>query len=205
MESGDTMNTNNCWLVRGAYTKPQGKERSFLPCALKPEFSLMGKDFDEISETLKAEGLSGVNLSIAVGIADFFVNGIQPGDILILANKLTPDVISLVRAVGGYSYDVEQGGHYREVQFLHEIPRASLPKQFRDSVLRTPRLVAKVAFDESVKSLLDKSVLDKPTSLEVKFPLRPDFSIAFTIPSDLTEKESERFSAFVKTLFQKEG
>lgn len=199
------MAINNCWLVRGAYTKPQGKERSFLPCAFKPEFSLMGKNSDEISDTLKAEGLSGVNLSIAVGIADFFVNGIQPEDILIVANKLTPDVISLVRVVGGYSYDDEQGGHFREVQYLHDIPRASLPKQFRDTVLRTPRLVAKVAFDEAVESLLDKSVLDKPTSLVVKFPLRPDFSIDFTIPSDLTEKESERFSAFVKTLFQKEG
>lgn len=124
--------------VRGAYTKPQGKERSFLPCAFKPEFSLMGKNSDEISDTLKAEGLSGVNLSIAVGIADFFVNGIQPEDILIVANKYTPDVISLVRVVGSYSYDDKQGGHFREVQYLHDIPRASLPKQFRDTVLRTP-------------------------------------------------------------------
>jgi hypothetical protein len=200
------MGSNNCWLVRGAYTKPQGKEQNFLPCAFKPEISLMGKDSEEIFNALKAEGLSGVNLSIAVGIAGFFVNGIQPEDIIIVANKLRPDVISLVQVVGGYSYDVAKGGHFREVRYLHEIPRASLPKQFRDTVLRTPRLVARVNFDEAViKSLLDMSVLDKPTALAVKFPLRPDFSIDFTIPSDLTERESERLSSFIKTLFQKEG
>jgi len=198
------MENQNCWLVRSAYTKPTKTPRSILTCAFKPEHSLTGKDSGEISDSLIAEGLTGVNLSIASSIADLFVSGIQIDDILVVANKDTPELINLVRVIGDYDYNDKEAVHAREVEFLHSIPRTSLPKQFRDSVLRTPRLVAKVVFDDVIKSLLDKSVLDKPTALTVKFPLRPDFSIDFTIPSDLTERESERFSAFVKTLFQKE-
>lgn len=198
------MENQNCWLVRSAFTKPIETSRSILTCAFKPKHSLTGKDSAEISNALIAEGLTGVNLSIASSIADLFVSGIKINDILVVANKNTPELINLVRVIGDYDYDDKEALHTREVEFLHSIPRTSLPKQFRDSVLRTPRLVAKVAFDDVIKSLLDKSVLDKPTALTVKFPLRPDFSIDFTIPSDLTERESERFSAFVKTLFQKE-
>ncbi len=195
---------NSCWLVRSVYTKPQGNERSFLSCALKPEYSLVGKNSEQISDTLNKAGLTGVNLSIALSIADFFVNGIQLGDILIIANKSTPNVISIAKVVGGYGYDVEKGGHFREVKYLHELPRASLPKNFRNSVLRTPRLVAKVVFDDAVRSLLDKSILEQPIALSVKFPLRPDFSIEFTIPSDLTAGESMRLSTFINTLNQQE-
>lgn len=194
---------NSCWLVRSVYTKPQGNERSFLSCALKSEYSLVGKNSEQISDTLNKAGLTGVNLSIALSIADFFVNGIQLGDILIIANKSTPNVISIAKVVGGYGYDVEKGGHFREVKYLHELPRASLPKNFRNSILRTPRLVAKI-FDDAVESLLDKSILEKPNALSVKFPLRPDFSVEFTIPSDLTTGEAGRFSTFVGTLYQKE-
>lgn len=198
------MENKNCWLVRSTYTKPTETQKSILTCAFKPEYSLESMNSGEISDALIAEGLTGVNLSIASSIADFFVNGIQIDDILVVANKNTPELINLVRVIGDYDYDDKESIHTREVEFLHSIPRASLPKQFRDSVLRTPRLVAKITFDDVIKSLLDRSVLDKPTALTVKFPLRPDFSIDFFIPSDLTDRESERFSAFVKTLFQKE-
>lgn len=199
------MEINRCWLVRSNYSKQQGKAKSSLSCTFKPEYRLSGKNSDEISNALKSEGLMGVNLSIAVSIADLFVNSIQLDDMLLVANKQTPDIISIVKVVGNYNFDVEKAVHFRDVVFLHEIPRASLPKHFRDTVLRTPRIVAKVTLDEVVKSLLDKSVLYKPAALAVKFPLRPDFSIDFTIPSNITKKETERFSDFVKTLFQQEG
>jgi len=199
------MEIQNCYLVRSDYRIPSDSSVSVLSCPFKPDYSLIGKSSGEISDTLSVDGLTGVTLSIASSIADIFVNCINIGDILIVSNRNTYEIISLVRVVGNYGFDDRVRVHTRQVKFLHSIPRTSLPKPFRDSVLRTPRLIAKIPFDTVVQSLLDKSVLDKPSALAVKFPLRPDFSIEFSIPSNMTVIESERLSAFVKTLYQQEN
>ena len=83
--------------------------------------------------------------------------------------------------------------------------RASLPDKFRSSVLKTPRLVAKVVFDDTVERIITGVLPDRPRLLNVVFPLRPDFSINFSIPCDFTEREAERLSNFAKTLFLEEG
>ena len=196
--------TNNYWLVRSpSYTIPAVTEssRSVLQCFFKPDYSLQSYSTSEISHALGSEGINGVNLSIATSIADLFVNCIKISDIVIVTNKNSSDLVHIVQVCGEYVYD---GVHMRAVKYLHSIPRTLLPKAFRDGVLRTPRLVAKIIFDEILQSILDKSVLNKPSALAVKFPLRPDFTIDFTIPSDLTKTEAERMSAFVITLFQKD-
>ncbi len=170
---------------------------------------LTGKTREEIKSLLeqKPYGLKSVKLGHSYATVDIFVNGIQKDDLVLCPNG---GDIYLGMVVGEYRYDSIYANdkygypHCREVKWLKHISREELSKQLRRS-LKVHRTTADLSkhYQEIYALANDETWDNEDNTIDLIYPLRPDFNITLTIPKDMSKIEAERLSLYFSTLFFK--
>lgn len=146
-------------------------------------------------------------------VANNFVNKMQEMDLALIANGQSIYAVEIMSKYDYYySKFVVQNHlcHRRSIRLMHTYTRDELSLELRIA-LKSGRQIADISkhYAEVYRLCygkdIEESKVDEPVSdVEVSYPLRPDFQIKFTVPSDMTREESRRFEAFVKTLYFKE-
>lgn len=182
--------------------------------ARENSINLTGKNINEIKDTLSQAPyyLNGSELGNTRSVLDLFVNQMKEGDLV-----LVPDdrVIYFARIEGAYQHEsslitplpYEQEAspwlaHQRSVTWLGDIPRSELSNELREA-FKNQRLVGDLSkfYDEIEARSQGLPYEPKKDTIEVRYPLRPDFEITYTIPADMTVAEAEKLSAHFKTVF----
>ena len=176
---------------------------------------LSGKSVEEINDILSKEPyqLKGNDLGNTRLSLDLFVNQMKVGDLVLIPDGRT---IHFARIDGDYKHqshiftpvDPDRPktpwlAHQRNVTWLEKIPRDELSDKLRDT-LKNQRLVGDLSrfYDEiDARSKGLPYEPPKKETIEVQYPLRPDFEITYTIPADMTATEAEKLSAYFKTVF----
>ena len=176
--------------------------------------NLSGKSVEEINDILSKEpyqlkeGSRG-NTRLYL---DLFVNQMKIGDLVLIPDGRT---VHFARITGDYMHQSEVLwpiyrnapkspwlAHQRSVEWLETISRDDLSNKLRDT-LKNQRLVGDLSkfYDEIEARSQDLPYEPKNNTIEVRYPLRPDFDITYTIPADMTAAEAEKVSAHFKTVF----
>ncbi len=172
---------------------------------------LSGKSREDIKELLSGEPYhySGVVLGNAYATIDILVNRMQKGDYLLI-----PDGDEIYFAVVDSAYvfdqtvDNETEGypHQRKVKsFTASHLRTELSKQLRSS-LKVHRTTADLSkhYDE-IKALADGgSFCADCEDVEVSYTLRPNYTVTFSVPDDITKTEAKRLSMYLASLYFQE-
>lgn len=209
---------NNAWLIR-PYPNKQPRLSEFLdnkiiavgwPCI----GDLKGKSREELKETLSKPPYSyeGLILGNAYATIDIFVNQMKVGDLLLMPNG---DDIYFGTISSDYyldpSVDNDKDGypHQRKAEWLKNTSRKELSKELRSS-LKVHRTAANLShhFAEIDALIHDKEVpATTPAStdtIDVSYPLRPNYNVSFSIPIDITADEAKRLSAYFASLYFKD-
>lgn len=209
---------NNAWLIR-PYPHKQPRLSEFLdneiiavgwPCI----GDLKGKSREELKETLSKPPYryEGLILGNAYATIDIFVNQMKVGDLLLMPNG--DDIYFGIISSDYYrdpSVDNDKDGypHQRKAEWLKNTSRKELSKELRSS-LKVHRTAANLShhFVEIDALIHDKEVpATTPASadtIDVSYPLRPDYNVAFSIPVDITSDEAKRLSAYFASLYFKD-
>lgn len=209
---------NNAWLIR-PYPHKKPRLSEFLsqkiiaigwPCI----GDLTSKSREELKETLSAPpyGYEGLVLGNAYATIDIFVNQMAIGDLLLMPNG---DDIYLGRISGDYyldpSVDNDKSGysHQRKAEWIRNTPRKELSKELRSS-LKVHRTAANLSHHYAeIDGLIHGraaavSAPSKTDTIDVSYPLRPDYNVSFRIPTDITLEEARRLSAYFASLYFKD-
>lgn len=209
---------DNAWLIR-PYPHKQPRLSEFLdneiiavgwPCI----GDLNGKSREELKETLSEPPYSyeGLTLGNAYATIDIFVNQMKAGDLLLMPNG---DDIYFGKISSDYyfdpSVDNDKDGypHQRKAKWLKNTSRKELSKDLRLS-LKVHRTAANLShhFAEIDALIHDKEVpVATPAStdtIDVSYPLRPNYNVSFSIPIDITADEAKRLSAYFASLYFKD-
>lgn len=199
----------NAWLVR---PKPEFNNRmgdflenNLVAIGWSNTGDLSGKSRDEIKGILSSPPFSynSLELGNAYATVDLFVNQMKPGDLL-----LVPDGndIHFAQVESGYEYNPEGGPlpdipHQRKVRWLEHTERNRMSKKLRSS-LKVHRTVADLSrHTQEIESLSEgREYQPARTAIDVSYPLRPEWTVTFQIPSDMTDDEAERLAAHLRTL-----
>ena len=145
----------------------------------------------------------------AYATVDIFVNQMKLGDLVLIPNG---DDIYFGRIAGDYHFDPakadESNGypHQRSVEWLSNCGRSALSLDLRSS-LKAPRTIAQLSnHADEIEALSRGERCETTTSnsvqtLPVSYPLRPDFSVSFEIPKDITKEEAQRLSTYFASLY----
>lgn len=146
-------------------------------------------------------------------VANNFVNKMQEMDLALIVNGQSIYAVEIMSKYDYYysKYVVQNFlCHRRTIRLMHTYTRDDLSLELRIA-LKSGRQIADISkhYAEVYRLCygkdIEESKVDEPVSdVEVSYPLRPDFQIKFTVPSDMTREESRRFEAFIKTLYFKE-
>ena len=206
---------NNAWLIR-PYPHKQPRLSEFLsqkiiaigwPCI----GDLTGKSREELKETLSEPPYSyeGLILGNAYATIDIFVNQMAIGDLLLMPDG---DDIYFGKISSDYylesSVDNDKDGypHQRKAEWLKNTSRKELSKELRSS-LKVHRTTANLShhYAEIDALIHDREVpAAAPTdTIDVSYPLRPDYNVSFSIPTDITADEAKRLSAYFASLYFK--
>ncbi len=208
---------NNAWLIR-PYPHKHPRLSEFLankiiavgwPCI----GDLTGKSREELKETLSKPPYSyeGLILGNAYATIDIFVNQMKVGDLLLMPNG---DDIYLGKILSDYyldpsvDYDKDGYSHQRKAEWLKNMSRKELSKELRSS-LKAHRTAANLShhFAEIDALIHNREVpVATPVStdtINVSYPLRPNYNVSFSIPIDITEDEAKRLSAYFASLYFK--
>lgn len=208
--------TKSAWLVRPC---PHGKNRlkefrnqNIVAIGWPCIGDLTGKSRENLKEILSNPpyNLNGLALGNAYPTIDIFVNQMQPGDLVLVANG---EDIYFAEITSGYYLDQtvdnddEGYSHQRQVRWLADTSRKRLSKALRDS-LKAHRTTANLSQHvEEIRALAHGETYEpknsNPNTIEVSYPLRPDHTITFSIPVDITENEARRLSNYFATLYFK--
>lgn len=173
--------------------------------------SLEGKSREDIKELLSGEpyNYSGLVLGNAYATIDILVNRMKKGDYLLI-----PDGDDIYFAVvdSGYVFDQSMDDdtngypHQRRVKnFTVSHLRSELSKQLRSS-LKVHRTTADLSkhYDE-IKAIADGGMFSAAVDdVDVSYKLRPDYTVSFKIPGDISKTEAKRLSMYFETLFFEE-
>lgn len=155
-----------------------------------------------------------VQIGIAAGTIDRFVNEIRVGDILIVPNDKD---IYFCKVTSGYCYDMTKSSdtegypHQRKVQWIKgPVRREDIPESVRGS-LRAPRTLADLShhIDDILSyigdepSKLNDNNTEEDEYLVFDYPIRLDKVATIKIPKDITQNEASRLGDYVKTLYFK--
>lgn len=120
-----------------------------------------------------------------------------------------PDQFSIGKVTSDYQYisssDISSGyPHIRQIKWIKVgLVRIILSMGLRKS-FGSPSPVFDISqhYQEIQKIVEDGNpqVIERKT-LNVTYPLRPDYIVAFKVPSNMTKQEAERLSDFIKTIF----
>lgn len=146
-------------------------------------------------------------------VANNFVNKMQVMDLALIVNGQSIYAVEIMSKYDYYysKYVVQNHlCHRRSIRLMHTYTRDDLSLELRIA-LKSGRQIADISkhYAEVYRLCYDKEIeepkVDEPvTEVEVSYPLRPDFQIKFSVPSDMTREESRRFEAFIKTLYFKD-
>ena len=192
-------------------TKVRGANQDVDP---ESSVNLSGKSVEEINDILSKEpyqlkeGSRG-NTRLYL---DLFVNQMKIGDLVLIPDGRT---VHFAHITGDYRHQSEVLeqiyrnapespwlAHQRRVEWLETISRDDLSNKLRDT-LKNQRLVGDLSkfYDEIEARSQGLPYEPKKDTIEVRYPLRPDFDITYTIPADMTAAEAEKVSAHFKTVF----
>lgn len=168
---------------------------------------LRALDRDEIKEKLREfypnEGKTEMEVGNMTSVIDMFVNKIQPGDLILLPDG---DTYHIGQITGGYKYQPNQieklkyFPHMHPVKWLKDIAKEKTPKEIRTQ-LKNRRTVGRLnGCDQIVNDIVIGSY-EPTTTITAEYPLRDNYKVIITVPSDMTKVEAERLGAFVKTLY----
>lgn len=168
--------------------------------------SLEGKSRKEIRSLLAGPPyiFSGLELGNTCAVVDAFVNQMKAGDLVLVPSG--SDIL-LGQIEGDYFFNAlftEPGKcpHQRKVTWLETITRDTLSMELR-SALKIHRSVANLTkghLDEIEARSQGLNYTRVDHSIDVVYPLRPDWKIHFQIPDDITKEESARLSTYFETL-----
>lgn len=206
---------NNAWLIRPV---PHGKSRLFeflnhgiiavgWPCI----GDLTGKSREELKEILSKPpyDYQGLTLGNAYATIDIFVNQMKNGDLLLMPNG---DDIYFGEITSGYYCDPlvdnDNDGypHQRKAKWLTNTSRQTLSKELRYS-LKVHRTTANLSHHfAEIDALSHNRKVPSATSastdtIDVSYPLRPDYTVTFRIPTDISAEEAKRLSMYFSSLY----
>lgn len=205
----------NAWLVRpfphGTKRLDEFKTQNIVAVGWPGIGDLTNKSREDIKEILSREPyqLNGLELGNAYATIDIFVNRMQVGDLI-----LTPDGddIYFGEIIGDYymesTVDNDSSGypHQRKVKWLKDTSRKNLSMPLRSSLKvhrTTANLSDHAAEIESLANGKDYKAekFDEKNVISVNYPLRPDFTISFNVPSNISKDEAKRLSNYLDTLY----
>ncbi len=207
--------SKQAWLIRpypnGEKRLDEFKEKKFVAIGWPNIGNLTGKSREDLKEILSGDpySYSGLTLGNAYATIDIIVNRMEPGDYLLI-----PDGDDIYFAVVDSNYvydktvdnDTEGYPHQRKVRnFTGSHLRSELSKALRSS-LRMHRTTANLSkhYDE-IKVLADGGTYS--TGIEevsVSYRLRPNYSIEFSVPADITKSEAKRLSMYLESMYFEE-
>lgn len=208
--------SKNAWLVRPYPHKirrlDEFKDQNIVAVGWPGIGNLSDKTREEIKKILAGAPyqLKGLELGNAYATIDIFVNQMQVGDLVLTPDgddiyfgEITSDYFlepAVDNASQGYS-------HQRKVKWLADTARKELSMPLRTS-LKVHRTTANLAeHTEEIECLAhgrkyeEKVSDEKAEVISVSYPLRPDFTITFQIPSDISKEEAKRLTAYFETLY----
>ncbi len=210
------MKTKNAWLIRPYPQKSQLRLSEFMEGGIIaigwPGIGdLTGKSREDLKDLLSRPPYSyeGLALGKAYATIDIFLNQMKADDLLLMPNG---DDIHLGKVTGDYyldsSVDDNESGypHQRKAEWLKCLSRKELSKELCSS-LKVPRTVANLThhFAEIDNLIHDReNIIPATDSVDVSYPLRPDYNVSFSIPSDITANEAQRLSAYFASLYFKD-
>ena len=170
--------------------------------------NLSGKSREDLKELLSGApyNYSGLSLGNAYATIDILVNRMAKGDYLLI-----PDGDDIYFAVVDSEYlfdksvdnDVDGYPHQRRVKnFTASRLRSDLSKALRSS-LKVHRTTADLSkhYDE-IKALAEGGAFGAGAEdVEVSYTLRPDYTISFSVPADLSKTEAKRLSMYLESLY----
>lgn len=204
----------NAWLVRCKLDDiskiDEFKTQNIVAIGWPSIGDLSGKSREELKNLLKEDpyNLSGLMLGNAYATIDIFVNQMKEGDLV-----LCPDGADIYFGVISSGYflnpaaDHEDGfPHQRSVVWKNNMARKDLSKELR-SALKVHRTTANLTHHyNEIDALCNGRAVPIPEvakNVPVSYALRPDYTIKFDVPNDITKEEAERFSAFLATMYFK--
>jgi len=215
MEVLNMSSEKRAWLIRprphGIYRMNEFKAQNIVAIGWPGIGDLTGQSREELKHRLSLPpyDLSGLALGNAYATIDIVVNQMQPGDLVLAADG---DDIYLGRISGGYRFDPsvdnDAGGypHQRPVEwFPVNLSRNALSRDLR-CALRVHRTAANLSHHYAEIEALSRGEQYQPLedpgqTVEVSYPLRPDFVIQFEIPNDITRNEAQRLSSYFASLY----
>lgn len=199
----------NAWLVR---PNPHGKNRikefrsqDIVAIGWPETGSLAGLSREDLKTFLAGPpyNLSGLKLGNAYATVDIFINQIAVGDTILSPDG---DDIYFAEIIGDYQFeeaaDAEGYSHQRKVRWLSTTSRKELSKELRTS-LKVHRATANLSHHAvEIRALAAGNPVPlHARTVEISYPLRPDFSVEFEIPADISKNEAERLSKYFHTLY----
>jgi predicted Mrr-cat superfamily restriction endonuclease len=201
----------NTWLIRpvphGINRLQEFRTRNIIAIGWPQIGNLSGQSRESIKKLLASppNNYTGLVLGNAYATIDIFVNRINTGDIVLVPNG---DDIYFAEVTTGYFFDdsfVNEGyPHQRKVKWLADTSRESLSKELRSS-LKVHRTAADLSrHSTEIAALATGNPLPVTKTIDVSYPLRPDFSVVFKIPADITKTEADRLSTYLRSLYYSE-
>ena len=208
--------SKHAWLVRpypDGETKrlDEFKSNNFVAIGWPHIGNLAGKSREDIKNLLagKPYNYSGLVLGNAYATIDIIVNRMEKGDYLLI-----PDGDDIYFAVVDSDYtfdktvdnDTEGYPHQRKVRnFTASHLRTDLSKALRSS-LKVHRTTADLTkhIDE-IKALAEGGTYDsEDEDVPVSYKLRPNYTVEFSVPTDITKSEAKRLSMYLESLYFEE-
>jgi len=203
----------NTWLVRpiphGTNRINEFRAQNIIAIGWPNIGDLTGLSREDLKKLLAGPpyNLGGLELGNAYATIDIFVNQMNVGDIVLVANG---EDIYFAEITSDYQFDssVDPDGysHQRRVKWLSDTSRKVLSKELRSS-LKVHRTTANLSHHvEEIKALATGSPVSaratlSTASIDVSYPLRSDFTVDFKIPADLSKTEAERLSTYFRSLY----
>lgn len=209
-------NQNRSWLLRG---KPSGVDRekefyenSFFATGWGNTGDLSGLSRDDIVDKLSNDmgyrSYSPRKIGITSSVLNYIVNDIVLGDYTLMADD---ENIYLGIVNKNYEFCKEKNNdpsypHTIGVEWVKVINRDDLSLNLRAS-LRAWQTIANLdKHTKEIKQLIENKVEKRKTIKFItgSYPLRENLEIKYSLPSDITKTEAERYGSFIKTLYYME-
>lgn len=205
----------SAWLVRpmphGINRVSEFKEKKIIAVGWPSIGDLNGKSREDLKQLLSQPpyNLNGLALGNAYATIDIFVNQMQIGDLVLMPNG---DDIYFGEITGDYyldsTVDSDDEGypHQRTIKWISDASRKELSMDLRSS-LKVHRTTANLSHHvKEIESLCRGEKVNETmqaTTINVSYPLRPDFNVDFKIPTDVSSDEAQRLSTYFASLYFK--
>lgn len=205
--------SNQAWLVRPIPDEGKNrfevfKSKNIVAIGWPGTGDLSGKSREEIKTLVSGQpyNYSGLVLGNAYATIDILVNRMQKGDYVLIPDG---DDIYFAQIDSDYFFDasvqkgIEGYSHQRKIKNLTSSKlRSKLSKQLRSS-LKVHRTTADLSkhYDEIKALAIGEEFSDYVEDISVSYNLRPDYTISFTVPSNISKTEAKRLSMYLESLY----